>query len=201
MDGKPSGTASEHQTALASTAPVRRSALAACVLLFLAPPMIGRAVGQNDMAVSTQGGWAYTQRNRDGAAEYMAATRAGEDDVWLVLGCGAAERLTVSAIHSTQFPFPLNFHASVRLHSRRVPSSSAAASGSQSNALFIDPNALRRILPLLIQDDTLFLSIPEQNGTIHEYTFSMQPNDVALKPIRLGCLNDVGEISDEGRER
>src|SRR5262249_24964232 len=112
------------------------------------------------------------------------------------LGCGDDERLTVSAIHSTRFPFPMSVHASVQLHSRRVPKNSIAAGVSQSKSLFIDPNPLRHILPLLIDDEQLFLSIPEQDGTMHDYTFSMQPNDVALKPIRLGCLNEIGD--DEG---
>src|SRR5262249_8417513 len=165
----------------------------AVVLLLSALLTTGDAAEQNDAAVGTQGGWAYTQRNRDDGAEYMAATRASEDDVWLVLGCRAAdERLTVTAVHSTQFPFPLSVHATVRLHSRRVPSRSIAAGGIQSNSLIIDANRLRPILPLIIEDEQLFLSVPEPNGTVHDYTFSMQPNDVALKPIRLTCLNDVG---------
>src|SRR5262249_15919393 len=127
--------------------------------------------------------------------------RAGEDDVWLVLGCRAAdEHLTISAIHSTQFPFPLSVHATVQLHYRRVPHNSITAGGIQSNSIFIDPSRPRPILPLLIEDEQLFLSIPEPNGTMHDYTFSMQPNDVTLKPIRLGCLNDVGEASG-GRRR
>lgn len=169
------------------------SAVAAVVLFSSALLTVGNAAAEDDAAVTTQGGWAYTQRNRGGTAEFMAATRADEDDVWLVLGCSADERLTVSAIHATRFPFPLSVHASVQLHSRRVPNSSIAAGVSQSKSLFIDPNRLRHILPLLIDDAQLFLSIPEQNGTMHDYTFSMQPNDVALKPIRLGCLNEIGD--------
>jgi len=179
-----------------------RSALIATVLLaaeLVAPKVLATtssaADGRDDIAV--QGGWAYTRRDHGGAAEFMATTRASEDDVWLVLACTADERLTVSAIHATQFPFPLSIHASVQLHSRRVPSSAIAASGTQGNSLFIDANPLRHILPLLIQDEQLFLSIPEPNGTLHDYTFSMQPNDVALRSIRLGCLNDI----DHGRDR
>src|SRR5215471_2336908 len=200
MDGNPSVTNPTQRCCRA--AENYRSWLSAVVMLLSALLTAGNAAAQSDSEVSIQGGWAYTQRNRDGAAEYMAATRAHEDDVWLVLGCRASdERLTVSAIHSTQFPFPLSVHASVQLHSRQVPSSSIAAGGSRSNSLFIDSNGLRHVLPLLIADEQLFLSIPEPNGTMHDYTFSMQPNDVALKPIRLGCLNDAGEGGDETRHR
>src|SRR5215510_2414151 len=198
MDGKPSVT---NPTQRCYRAENHRSCLPAIAVLLSALLTAGNAAAQDDAAVGTQGGWAYTQRNRDGASEYMAATRAREDDVWLVLGCRASdERLTVSAIHSTQFPFPLSVHASVQLHSRRVPSSSIAAGGSRSNSLFIDSNGLRPVLPLLIADEQLFLSIPEPNGTMHDYTFSMQPNDVALKSIRLGCLNGVDHGRDGRRE-
>ena len=31
-----------------------------------------------------------------------------------------------------------------------------------------------------MQDDELIVSIPERDGPMHDYTFSMQPNDIAL---------------------
>jgi hypothetical protein len=43
---------------------------------------------------------------------------------------------------------------------------------------------MRHIMPLLMQDDELVVSIPDRDGAMHDYTFSMQPNDVALSPIR-----------------
>src|SRR5262245_16140682 len=86
------------------------------------PPIVLTTSAAGEPGIGVQGSWAYTQRDRGGTAEFMATTRASEDVVWLVLGCVADERLTVSAIHSTQFPFPLSVHASVQLHSRRVPS-------------------------------------------------------------------------------
>jgi hypothetical protein len=60
--------------------------------------------GQNE--VNVQGGWAYTARGNGGAAEHVAATRAAEDAAWLLLACSADEQLTVSLIHTKQFPFP-----------------------------------------------------------------------------------------------
>jgi hypothetical protein len=208
MDGTPSRKPAWNPKSQAERRqrPARcRLVLIAAILLsaeLVAPTVLATtssaADGRDNVAV--QGGWAYTRRDHGGAAEFMATTRASEDDVWLVLGCTADERLTVSAIHATQFPFPLSIHALVQLHSRRVPSSSIAASGTQANSLFIDANPLRHILPLLIQDEQLFLTIPEPNGTLHDYTFSMQPNDVALKSIRLGCLNDINLDRDGKRE-
>src|SRR5262249_6243215 len=57
--------------------------------------------------VKVQGGWAYTEKSKDGEVEHLAASRAAEDAVWLTLSCGADGRLTVSFVHSEQFPFPL----------------------------------------------------------------------------------------------
>jgi hypothetical protein len=62
--------------------------------------------GQKEMGDDLQGGGAYTARGDDGAVEHVAATRATEDAVWLLLACGADERLIVSLIHAEGFPFP-----------------------------------------------------------------------------------------------
>jgi hypothetical protein len=48
---------------------------------------------------------------------------------------------------------------------------------------------MRHIMPALLQDDQLVVSIPERTGAMHDYTFSMQPNDVALGSIRSRCLD------------
>jgi hypothetical protein len=48
---------------------------------------------------------------------------------------------------------------------------------------------MRHIMPLLMQDDELVVSIPERDGAMHDYTFSMQPNDLALGPIRSRCFD------------
>jgi len=53
-----------------------------------------------------------------------------------------------------------------------------------------DPRPLRHVMPSIVQDDELVVSVPDQNGTLHNYAFPIQPNDLALKPIRLGCFDD-----------
>ena len=45
------------------------------------------------------------------------------------------------------------------------------------------------VKPFAMQDDELVVSIPERNGAMHDYTFSMQPNDLALGPIRSRCFD------------
>ena len=54
--------------------------------------------------------------------------------------------------------------------------------------IFVAPLLMRHIMPLIMEDDELIVSIPDRDGAMHSYTFSMQPNDLALKPIRARCF-------------
>jgi hypothetical protein len=139
--------------------------------------------------VNVQGGWAYTAKDKDGAVEHMAATRAAEDAVWLMLACKADGRLAVSFIHSEHFPFPLKPVSLVKLQSNNVPTALIEAKSVESGQIFVAPLLMRHIMPLIMQDDELIVSIPERDGPMHDYTFSMQPNDIALKPIRARCFD------------
>src|SRR5215831_12684488 len=139
--------------------------------------------------VNVQGGWAYSARGEDGAEEHMAATRAAEDAVRFLLACRADGRLTVSFIHTEHFPFPLNPVSLVKLQSNNVPTALIEAKSVGNNQIFIAPLLMRHIMPLLMQDNELVVSIPEKDGPMHDYTFSMQPNDLALRPIRLRCFD------------
>jgi hypothetical protein len=139
--------------------------------------------------VNVQGGWAYAAKDKDGAVEHVAATRAAEDAVWLTLGCKADGRLAVSFIHSEHFPFPLKPVSSVKLQSNNVPTALVEAKNVENNQIFVAPLLMRHIMPLIMQDDELVVSIPERDGAMHSYTFSMQPNDLALGPIRSRCLD------------
>jgi hypothetical protein len=139
--------------------------------------------------VNVQGGWAYTAKDNDGAVEHVAATRAAEDAVWLMLGCKADGRLAVSFIHSEHFPFPLKPASLVKLQSNNVPAALIEAKSVENNQIFVAPLLMRHIMPLIMQDDELIVSIPERDGPMHDYTFSMQPNDIALEPIRARCFD------------
>ena len=119
----------------------------------------------------------------------MAATRAAEDAAWLLLACSADGRLTVSLIHTEQFPFPLEPFSLVKLQSNNMPTALIEGKSVQNNQLFVDPIPMRHVMPLLMQDDELVVSITDRNGAMHDYTFSMQPNDLALKPIRSRCFD------------
>jgi hypothetical protein len=139
--------------------------------------------------VHVQGGWAYAARGNDGAVEDMAATRAAEDAAWLLLACSVDGRLTVSLIHTEQFPFPLEPFSLVKLQSNNAPTALIEGKSVQNNQLFVDPIPMRHVMPLLIQDDELVVSITDRNGAMHNYTFSMQPSDLALRPIRSRCFD------------
>jgi hypothetical protein len=118
----------------------------------------------------------------------MATTQAAEDSTWLLLVCSAEKRLSVSLVHNEQFPFPLKPSSFVQLRSNNVPAFSIQAKMAQDNLLFLDPRPLRELMPRLLQDSELVISFPELDGTMHTYSFSVQPNDMALKPIRSGCF-------------
>jgi len=159
------------------------------VVLFLAAAaafvIVSEAsAGQGRGEVNVQGGWAYTTTVNDGTVEHVATTRAAEDAVWFVLACTADGRLTVSFTHSEHFPFPLKPVSLVRLQSNNVPTAHFEAKSVENNQIFVAPLLMRHIMPLLMRDDELVVSIPEQDGAVHNYTFSMQPNDLALRPIR-----------------
>ena len=139
--------------------------------------------------VHVQGGWAYTARNEYGAVEHVAATRATEDAVWFLLACKADGRLMVSFVHNENFPFPLKPVSVVKLQSNNVPTALIEAKSLENNQIFIAPLMMRHIMPLLMQDNELVVSIPERDGAMHNYTFSMQPNDLALGPIRSRCFD------------
>jgi hypothetical protein len=169
------------------------AAKSAVVLFFAAAAVVFIAnagwTGQRQDEVNVQGGWAYTARNEKGGVEHVAATRATEDAVWFLLACRADGRLTVSFIHGEHFPFPLKPVSLVKLQSNNVPTAVLEAKSVEHNQIFVAPLLMRHIMPLLMQDDDLVVSIPERGGAMHDYTFSMQPNDLALGPIRARCFD------------
>src|SRR5262249_13135154 len=134
--------------------------------------------------VNVQGGWAYIAKDKDGAVEHMAATRAAEDAVWLMLACKADGGLAVSFIHTEHFPFPLKPVSLVKLQSNNAPTALVERTSVENRQIFDEPLLMRHIIPLIVQDDEHLVSIPERDGPMHNYTFSMQPNDIALKRIR-----------------
>src|SRR5262245_14584892 len=142
----------------------------------------------------TQGRWTYTQRSTRNVIEYMATTPSAQDaDAWLLIACGADEHLTVAVIHTNDFRFPLAPVSQVTVRAAGLPDLSMSGKSIEAKQVVIDPQRMRHVMPILIETDQLAVSIAEQNGTIHEYTFMMQPNDRALAPLRALCLGPASD--------
>jgi len=161
---------------------------AAALFVAILITVIQLSAEQGAGEVKAQGGWAYTTRESEGGVEYMATVQAEEGSTWLLLACGPDKRLIVSLIHVEQFPFPLTSSLPVQLRSNHISSFTIEGKSIQSN-LVLDPRPLRHVMSLIVQDDELVVSISDQSGTLHDYTFSMQPNDISLEPIRSGCFD------------
>jgi hypothetical protein len=127
--------------------------------------------------INVEGGWAYTTRSDHGGIEHIATTRAAEDNIWLLLACSADEQLTVSLVHPEQFPFPLKRSSQVELRSNNVPTVSIEGKSLGNNQIVVDPRPMRHIMLPLLQDAQLVVSLSERDGTTHDYTFSLQPNE------------------------
>jgi hypothetical protein len=56
--------------------------------------------------------------------------------------------------------------------------------------IVIDAALARHIMPLLIDEQELSVSISARDGIVRRYTFTLQPNNVALAPLRSRCLGD-----------
>ncbi|MBX9842072.1 MAG: hypothetical protein K2Z80_09735 [Xanthobacteraceae bacterium] len=149
----------------------------------------GVATAQSN-EVRVQGNWAYTERGRPNAEEHLATTSAVEGNVWLILACSGDEKLTVSLIHDTQFDFPLQASSPIELRSKDIPAVPVEGRSAEPNQIILDPRLMRHVIPSIIEEDQLVISVPEAAGPIHDYTFAMQPNDVALRAIRSHCFND-----------
>ena len=143
---------------------------------------------QGQGQINVEGGWAYTTRSDHGGIEHIATTRAAEDNIWFLLACSADERLTVSLLHPEQFPFSLPSSSQVELRSNNVPTVSIEGKSFGNNQIVVDPRPMRQIMLPLLQDDQLVVSLSERDGTTHDYTFSLQPNAVALGAIRSRCF-------------
>jgi hypothetical protein len=138
--------------------------------------------------IGIQGRWAYSRQAGPDAVIDVATTPAVQDsDVWFLLACTVEGRLSAALIHTGRFSFDLDEASSVELQSERLLRTSVAVERSQPAQILMDRNLVRHILPLLIEETELSVSITERDGVVHRYTFALQPNDVALAPLRSRC--------------
>ena len=152
---------------------------------------VASAAPGDGIEIGIQGRWAYSREARPDAVIDMATTPSAQDpDVWFLLACSGDGRLSAALIHTGRFSFDLDKASTVELQSERLLRTSVVVERSQPAQILMDRNLVRHILPLLIEETELSVSITARDGAVHRYTFALQPNDVALGPLRSRCSGD-----------
>ena len=152
-----------------------------------APPR--EAAGELRDEIGVQGRWAYTRQAGPDETIDMATTPSFQDaDIWLLVACSDSARLSVALMHADRFPFDLDGSSTVQVQSARLSRVAVATERARPAQIVIDPALMRHIMPLLGDEQELALSVTAGDGTVHRYTFELQPNDVALAPLRSRCL-------------
>ena len=174
---------------------IKRGMRRVAILLMIAAAQLGFAAavasaapgdGVDDLGI--QGRWAYSRQAGPDAVVDMATTPSAQDpDVWFLLACSGDGRLSAALIHTGRVSFDLDEASSVELQSERLLRTSVVVERSQPAQILMDRNLVRHILPLLIEETELSVSITARDGVVQRYTFALQPNDVALGPLRSRC--------------
>jgi hypothetical protein len=141
--------------------------------------------------IGVQGRWAYSRQALPDDMLDMATTPALQDaDVWLLLACSGNGRLSIALMHADRFAFDLDEASSLQVQSARLSRTTVMAERAQPAQIVIDPKLVRHVMPLLIDEQELSVSLTARDGAVHRYTFALQPNDVALAPLRERCSGD-----------
>jgi hypothetical protein len=172
---------------------MKRSLRAAAFVAALAVGSASAAEPAGDARDETgvQGRWAYSRQATPDAMIDMAATPSTQDaDIWFLLACSADGRLSVALMHADRFPFQLDRSSLVQVQSARSSIVSVAAERSHPAQIVIDPALMGHIMPLILDEQEVAFAVTAGDGIVHRYIFALQPNDVALAPIRSRCLGD-----------
>jgi len=150
----------------------------------------GGAPGDGRDEIGIQGRWAYSRQAGPDATIDMATTPAAQDpNVWLLLACSGDGRLSAALMHADRFAFELDGSSSLQVQSARLSRTAVVAERARPAQIVMDPTLVRHIMPLLVDEPELSVSVTARGGTMHRYTFALQPNDVALAPLRSRCLS------------
>ena len=175
-------TRRRHKRGIAPLAAVLAAQLGVAALARGAPGGLREEIG-------IQGRWAYSRQVGPEAPIDMATTPALQDaDVWLLLACNENRRLSVALMHADRFSFELDDSSSVQVQSARLSSTAVVAERSHPAQIVLDPILVRHIMPLLVEEQEVSVSVTARGGTAHRYTFALQPNDIALAPLRSRCF-------------
>jgi hypothetical protein len=168
-----------------------RVVVGAAVLTAAAPPPAAAQAGDAPTMPGRSGPWAFSRSGpgSDGAVQ-MATTSAAEDpNVWFLLVCDRA-RLAAAVMHATGFSYAVAPESAIVVRFAGHPELAAEALPIGENQLSIGEAAARRLMPLVIESERVVVSISDSEGAAHDYTFSLQPNGLALAGIVRGCWDD-----------
>ena len=158
---------------------VGRIVAGAIVLAGAATSLAAGPIAGDEAVPDRAGPWAFTRQ--------MAATPAVEDgDVWLLLACEGS-RLAAAVMNATGFPFAAAPESSLVLRFAGHPDFVVEALAISEHQLTISAAAARRLLPLIIDSERTVVVIGDGEGVAHSYTFSLQPNGLALAGIVREC--------------
>lgn len=162
---------------------------AALALIAILGSAAGVAGEQPADGVQVQGRWAFTERPDGDGTAYMATTSAVEDaDTWLLLACAPGHRFAARLMHAGAFPFTLDERRPVELRSATFGTVAISVTPMSASQFAFDPRLLAQVLPLLLEEESIRLSMPGGDARPHQYSFTTRPNDIALAHIRSGCL-------------
>jgi hypothetical protein len=148
-------------------------------------------LGDGRDEINFQGRWAYSRQAAPDAVIDMATTPAAQDpDVWLLFACSGEGRLSVALMHTDRFAFEVDEASLLQVQSERLSTVAIVTERLRPAQIVMDASLVRHIMPLLINEQELAVSVTARNGVVHRYTFALQPNDVALAPLRSRCLGD-----------
>ena len=151
----------------------------------------GAPPGDRRDEIGIQGRWAYSQQAGPDAVTDMATTPAAQDpDVWFLLACSGDGRLSVALMHTERFPFEVDAASSVQVQSERLSRIAVVAERSRPAQIVMDPSLVRHIMPMLLDEKEVAVFVTAKDGVVHRYSFVLQPNDVALAPLRARCSGD-----------
>lgn len=184
------------RTAVQSIVRGRRSIRAQCRGVVAAATILSGNIASTTSGVAqsaepkVQESWAYTRQiGQDNKIEYLATTPSLEDaNVWLVLACDQQERFSISFVHTKNFPYSLRRHLHVMWRLDRSELISLPGAPVDQRQLALDPKSTSELILLFVHSDRLSASVPDSKGGMHDYSFSLQPHDLAFHDLDAHCF-------------
>ena len=164
--------------------------LVVIIVSFIFSGMVMSACEAQSPELKFQKPWVYTyQVNKLNNIDFVATTPAAENaDVMLLLACSANNTIHISFIYSDKFPYSLRERSQLILRLDNSEPISLPAAIIDQKQTTADPRPGKDLMPILMRSNMLSASITDIEGIVHIYTFSLQPNDLALRDIDVHCL-------------